>query len=75
MASPVKFAKSFLIPKVILDTLKNQDPKVLGKDSGKTLKRVIRNEISKKAYMGMEGRLISWLDGFYGAFRREMYGD
>ena len=74
MTSLVKFAKSFIVPKVIIDTLNNQNPTELGRDSGIALRRVITNEIGKKAYLTMDDRVISWLDAYYVAFRREMYG-
>jgi hypothetical protein len=67
-----KFLGGLFAPKVVSDILDNQDPKELGKEAGEGLRKAVVNQVGAKAYSAMAGRLISWLDGFYSAFRKAL---
>ena len=68
--SLVKFFKGLLAPKVLIDTLKSQDPKELGTDTGNALKKFIHNEFGDRAGGKILVAIRPWLDRFFLAFRK-----
>jgi hypothetical protein len=73
--SLIKFAKELFAPKVIADTLKNQNPQELGIDCAKAIKRFIINEFGMKGGMNLLSSMRLWLDQFYLALRKELDGE
>jgi hypothetical protein len=73
--SLIKFAKELFAPKVIVDSLKNQNPQELGKDTALAIKKFIINEFGDKGGRGLLNALRPWVDRFYLSFRKELDGD
>jgi len=72
MSNLTKFIAGLLAPKAVSDILDNQDPKELGREAGVNLRKMIENQVGKKSYNSMSGRITSWLDGLYVALRKEL---
>jgi len=70
-----KFFAGVFAPKVITDILSNQDPKELGLELGKGLKKAIIGQIDEKAYKTVNPVLIAWIDALYVAIRRGLNED
>jgi hypothetical protein len=67
-----KFFAGLLAPKAVTDVLDNQDPKSLAKDCAIGLRNMVISQIGSAPYNKLRTRLISWLDAFYMAFRKEL---
>ena len=72
MSNLTKFMAGLFAPKVVSDILDNQDPKVLGREAGASLRKMIENQVGKQSYNSMSGRITSWLDGLYVGLRKEL---
>ena len=70
--SLIKLCKEILAPKVIVDTLRNQDSRELGADTGKAIKRFMVNEFGEKGGKELLGAMRPWIDRFYLALRKEL---
>jgi hypothetical protein len=73
--SLIKFAKELFAPKVIVDSLRNQNPQELGKDTALAIKKFIINEFGVRGGNSMLNALRPWLDRFYLSFRKELDGE
>lgn len=73
--SLIKFAKELFAPKVIVDTLRNQDSRELGTDTGKAVKKFLINEFGVKGGTDLLLALRPWIDRFYLALRKELDGE
>ena len=70
--SLIKMTTEWLGPKVIIDTLDNQDPKSFGVQTGGMVREALTNEFAKKGYEQIRPRLIAWFDGFYLSMRKKL---
>jgi hypothetical protein len=75
MSSIISFAKELIAPKVLVDTLRRQDSKELGTDTGKAFKKFIMNEFGHRGGKNLLIALRPWIDQFYLAFRKEIDAD
>ena len=73
--SLIKFAKELLAPKVIVDTLRNQDSKELGEDTADAVKKFIVNEFGDKGGRKLIEALQPWFNRYYLAFIKRLYED
>lgn len=73
--SLIKMMAEWLGPKVIIDTLNNQDAKSFGRQTGGMIREGLTNEFARKGYEKIRPQLISWLDQFYLATRKKLIED
>lgn len=75
MKAIIDLIENMVAPRVILNTLQKQDPDELGLALGDMTVNAFNNEFNRAASKKIRSGLVPWLDRFYCAYRKRIYGD